>query len=204
MLTVEMAKKLFTKEAKDRLQQVVDRNKPSINFSNKLNNDMLMQALCRAVAQNTINVSNLDEKTIKLLNSSTNTISYPKLINILDVIHITNDNIKCHIEIKDPKADKINPPVIKEWFIHDKDDATFIQIFDFVVFHFKITPCMVRELMTQTLKPTVVNNVAQFVAKYQAATEEERKSFVVSIRTITRLVNMMGYLIFADFVNDKR
>lgn len=201
MLTVEMAKKLFTKEAKDRLQQVVDRNKPTINFSNKLNNDMLMQALCRAVSQNTINVSNLDEKTIKLLNSSTNTISYPKLLNILDVIHMTNDNIKCHIEIKDPNK---GSAVIKEWFIHDKDDVTFIQIFDFVISYFEITPYMVRELMTKTLKPTVVNNVAQFVAKYQAASKEERESFVVSIRTITRLVNMKGYLIFAEFVNDKK
>lgn len=201
MLTVEMAKKLFTKEAKDRLQQVVDRNKPTINFSNKLNNDMLMQALCRAVSQNTINVSNLDEKTIKLLNSSTNTISYPKLLNILDVIHMTNDNIKCHIEIKDPNK---GSAVIKEWFIHDKDDVTFIQIFDFVISYFEITPYMVRELMTKTLKPTVVNNVAQFVAKYQSASKEERESFVVSIRTITRLVNMKGYLIFAEFVNDKK
>jgi hypothetical protein len=201
MLTVEMAKKLFTKEAKDRLQQVVDRNKPTINFSNKLNNDMLMQALCRAVSQNTINISNLDEKTIKLLNSSTNTISYPKLLNILDVIHMTNDNIKCHIEIKDPNK---GSSVIKEWFIHDKDDVTFIQIFDFVISYFEITPYMVRELMTKTLKPTVVNNVAQFVAKYQAASKEERESFVVSIRTITRLVNMKGYLIFAEFVNDKK
>lgn len=196
-----MAKKLFTKEAKDRLQQVVDRNKPTINFSNKLNNDMLMQALCRAVSQNTINISNLDEKTIKLLNSSTNTISYPKLLNILDVIHMTNDNIKCHIEIKDPNK---GSSVIKEWFIHDKDDVTFIQIFDFVISYFEITPYMVRELMTKTLKPTVVNNVAQFVAKYQAASKEERESFVVSIRTITRLVNMKGYLIFAEFVNDKK
>lgn len=201
MLTVEMAKKLFTKEAKDRLQQVVDRNKPTINFSNKLNNDMLMQALCRAVSQNTINISNLDEKTIKLLNSSTNTISYPKLLNILDVIHMTNDNIKCHIEIKDPNK---GSSVIKEWFIHGKDDVTFIQIFDFVISYFEITPYMVRELMTKTLKPTVVNNVAQFVAKYQAASKEERESFVVSIRTITRLVNMKGYLIFAEFVNDKK
>lgn len=201
MLTVEMAKKLFTKEAKDRLQQVVDRNKPTINFSNKLNNDMLMQALCRAVSQNTINISNLDEKTIKLLNSSTNTISYPKLLNILDVIHMTNDNIKCHIEIKDPNKGSV---VIKEWFIHDKDDVTFIQIFDFVISYFEITPYMVRELMTKTLKPTVVNNVAQFVAKYQSASKEERESFVVSIRTITRLVNMKGYLIFAEFVNDKK
>ena len=201
MLTVEMAKKLFTKEAKDRLQQVVDRNKPTINFSNKLNNDMLMQALCRAVSQNTINISNLDEKTIKLLNSSTNTISYPKLLNILDVIHMTNDNIKCHIEIKDPNK---GSSVIKEWFIHDKDDVTFIQIFDFVISYFEITPYMVRELMTKTLKPTVVNNVAQFVAKYQASSKEERESFVVSIRTITRLVNMKGYLIFAEFVNDKK
>lgn len=201
MLTVEMAKKLFTKEAKDRLQQVVDRNKPTINFSNKLNNDMLMQALCRAVSQNTINISNLDEKTIKLLNSSTNTISYPKLLNILDVIHMTNDNIKCHIEIKDPNK---GSAVIKEWFIHDKDDVTFIQIFDFVISYFEITPYMVRELMTKTLKPTVVNNVAQFVAKYQSASKEERESFVVSIRTITRLVNMKGYLIFAEFVNDKK
>jgi hypothetical protein len=53
--------------------------------------------------------------------------------------------------------------------------------------------------MTETLKPTVVNNVAQLVAKYSVASKEERNKMVISIRTITRLVNMSGYLIYAEF-----
>jgi hypothetical protein len=56
--------------------------------------------------------------------------------------------------------------------------------------------------MTEMLKPTIVNNVAQLVAKYNSIeSEEERKKITISISTITRLVNMSGYLLIAEFKN---
>jgi hypothetical protein len=53
--------------------------------------------------------------------------------------------------------------------------------------------------MTKMLKPTIVNNIAQLVAKYDTLDDNEKKKLNISITTITRLVNMSGYLIFAEF-----
>ena len=56
---------------------------------------------------------------------------------------------------------------------------------------------MVRNKMTETLKPTIVNNIAQLIAKYAVA--EDKDELTISINTISRLVNMTGNLIFAEF-----
>lgn len=60
---------------------------------------------------------------------------------------------------------------------------------------FEITPTLVRNKMTETLKPTIVNNIAQCVAKYQNGEPDLN----VSITTVSRLVNMCDHLIYADF-----
>lgn len=198
MLSLEDAKKLFTPKSKQKLNDTVNHDRPVINSTNKVNNDIVMQALCRAVDDNTIRVDDLDDRLVKLLNSNTNTISYHKLISALKVIRKSNHNIACVIEIRDPNT--INQALIKDWVITgEKDSATFVEIFEYVCNKFEITPHMIREKMTETLKATVVNNVAQLLAKFDNATEEERKDFVISIRTITRLVCMSGYLIYAEF-----
>ena len=81
-------------------------------------------------------------------------------------------------------------------------DVYFNKIFEYVIDYFDITPSIIRNKMTEMLKPTIVNNVAQLVAKYNSIeSEEERKKITISISTITRLVNMSGYLLIAEFKN---
>lgn len=196
MISLEEAKSMMTKDKREKLRNIVEVSKPSINFTNKMNNDIVMQALCRAVEENIIHVSDLDDRLIKLLNSSTNTMSFPKLINTLNTIHKSNEKIACVITLK--KTD-IAQSTICEWVIDGKNDITFHRIFEYVIKYFKVTPHDIRISMTKTLKPTVVNNVAQMVSKYLTSNEEERKKMVISIRTITRIVNMEGHLLFADF-----
>ena len=196
MISLEEAKSMMTKDKREKLRNIVEVSKPSINFTNKMNNDIVMQALCRAVEENIIYVSDLDDRLIKLLNSSTNTMSFPKLINTLNTIHKSNEKIVCVITLK--KTD-IAQSTICEWVIDGKNDITFHRIFEYVIKYFKVTPHDIRISMTKTLKPTVVNNVAQMVSKYLTSNEEERKKMVISIRTITRIVNMEGHLLFADF-----
>ena len=195
MISLEEAKKLMTKSSKEKLKKLVDLNLPKINFSNKINNDIVMQALCRAVEDDVIHISDLDDKLVKLLNSNTNTISIGKLNRALSVIRKTNPNIICYISLKDPESHL----TMNEWFIDGTDEYVFHRMFEYVLTEFKITPHIIRNKMTETLKPTVVNNVAQLVAKYSVASKEERNKMVISIRTITRLVNMSGYLIYAEF-----
>ena len=60
---------------------------------------------------------------------------------------------------------------------------------------FEITPALVRNKMSETLKCTIVNNIAQCVAKYNNGDPDNN----VSITTVTRLVNMCDHLIYADF-----
>jgi hypothetical protein len=68
-------------------------------------------------------------------------------------------------------------------------------MFGDVIKLFKITPTLVRSKMTETLKPTIVNNIAQCVAKYQNGDTDSN----VSITTISRLVHMCNHMIYADF-----
>ena len=200
MISLDEAKKLMTKEKSEKLRQVVCDSTPTINFSNKLHNDIIMSALCDAVSDDVIHVSDLDDKLIKLLNSNTNTISFPKLINALHTIHETNPSIVCHIKLTKP--DPAFPETINYWTIDGKNGLSFHDIFEYVVKKFEITPREIRVKMTKTLKPTVVNNVAQLVAKYFTSTKEEQQKMVISIKTISRLVNMIGMQLSAEFRKD--
>ena len=197
-LSLEEAKQLMTPEAKEKLRNVVNVNKPTINYSNKMNNDIVMQALCRAIDDGIIRPDDMDDTLIKLVNSSTNTVSYPKLIRSLNTIHKTNPNIVCVISLRDTKESTLEP--LKEWIIDGKEsNITYHRIFEYVLATYKITPHDVRIKMTETLKPTVVNNVAQLIAKYNLSSEEDREKIVISMRTITRLINMVGYMLFCEF-----
>ena len=54
--------------------------------------------------------------------------------------------------------------------------------------------------MTKQLKSTIVNNVAQLVAKYKMLDDEsEKERLTISISTITRLVLMSDHLLIAEF-----
>lgn len=195
-MTLAEAKALMTPEALDRLHEVVTL-KPTINMDNKANNDILMSALCRAVNENVILVDSLDDKTIKLLNAKTNTLSPSKLGHILSVVHENQPNIGCVVSLVKPIDE-----LIQAWEFTQKN-VNFIGIFEFMLNYFELDPNTVRVKMGEMLKPTIVNNIAQSVAKFQNGDDNDRAEMNISITTLTRLANMCGYMLFAEFKNMK-
>lgn len=195
-ISLEDAKAMVSPEAIERLRNVVT-PKPIINMDAKVNNDIIMSALCTAVTNGVIKQTSLDDRLIKLLNSSTNTLSAVKLGSILTHIRQFQPNLTCVITLLEPDMSD----VIEEWYFVGPD-VYFNKMFEYVIERFEITPSMIRTKMTEMLKPTIVNNVAQLVAKYTSLeTDEEKKDITISISTITRLVNMSGYLLMAEFKN---
>jgi len=194
-MTVEEAKKMISQENIDRLKNVVA-PRPEVNISNKANADIIMAALCTAVTNGKIKEAALNESIIKLLNSSTSTLSAVKVGKILSILRQTQPNMTCVITLKtsDAKED------VKEW-VFTGPEVYFNRIFEFVVREFEITPALIRSRLGEMFKMTIVNNVAQLLGKYETLkTEEERKAVPISISTITRLVNMSHHLLFAEFV----
>ena len=195
-ISLEEAKKLMSPESISKLKEMVT-YRPIINMDAKVNNDILMAALCIAVNTGVIKVASLDEKIIKLLNSSTNTLSARKLGDILTHIRRIQPKMTCVISLKTADMDT----VIHEWAFTGPD-ISFIKIFDFVIDYFDITPPMIRQKMTKQLKNTIVNNVAQLVARYKMIeNESEKEKLTISISTITRLVLMSDHLLIAEFKN---
>lgn len=189
-ITLEQAKAMMTNESYDKLKKVVT-NHPNINMENKVNCDILMQALCRAVAEEVILPESLDDRLVKLLNAKTNTLSPIKLGDILTHIRKKQPRLACVLTLLQANDDT----VIDRW-IYVGPNINFTNMMGDIIKKFEITPTMVRTKMTETLKPTIVNNIAQCVARYM---NDEDKELNVSITTISRLVNMCGYLLYADF-----
>ena len=198
MMTLEEAKALMTKESVENLHNVVD-VKPTIDFSKKVNNDIIMAALCRAVADGTIKLTSLNERLVKVLNSETNTISQTKLKEVLDIIHEKQPGVYCYVWL-----DMFNPCTsdsqMLEWFY--KDDINFAIAFGEVLEFYKVTPADVRRKLTTTLKPTIVNNVSQLVSKYRKASPKDRVAMMISITTIQRIVTMNGAMLCAEFIDN--
>ncbi len=191
-MTLQEAKKLMTPEAIDNLKGCVE-DTPTVNIGNKITSDILMQALCRSVTNGVIKESSLDEKTIKILNSTTATISEDKFRHILSHIRTKQNNIVCVISLLTGDMSE----TIREWVMDGTDSTSLMDIYDYVVDHFKITPSIVRKKLQHTLKLTIVNNIAQFVSKCELA--KCKKDIKISITTISRLVNMESCLLFAEF-----
>lgn len=193
-LTLEDAKAMMSDEAILKLKNMVT-PKPVVNMDHKVNNDIIMSALCRAVDDGVINVNSLNEKIIKLLNSPTNTLSAVKVGSILTHVRKSQPNICCIITLKTADMNT----VLNEW-VFTGPDVYFNKIFEYVVDYFKITPTIVRNKMTEMLKTTIVNNVAQLIAKYNTLeSEEEKQELTISISTVTRLVNMSDHILLAEF-----
>ena len=191
MISLEEAKAMMTEDSINKLKEIVV-VKPSINLEKKVNNDILMQALCRAVTEGIIHPESIDERLMKLSNSATNTLSAVKVGHILTSVRKYQPKMCCVITIMSGDMEE----TLNEW-IYTGPDVSFNNIFEYVVETFNITPTMVRNKMTETLKPTIVNNIAQLIAKYAVA--EDKSELTISINTISRLVNMTGNLIFAEF-----
>ena len=82
-MTIEEAKALMTPEALEHLNEVVC---PwEINIEKK-DCDIVMSALCKAVTDNVIKKTSLDENTVQLLNSDTSTLTAQKLTDALNAI----------------------------------------------------------------------------------------------------------------------
>jgi hypothetical protein len=188
-ITLEQAKAMMTKEALEKLNKVVVSH-PTINVEKKANCDILMQALCRGVVDEVIHVESLDDRLVKLLNAKTNTLSPTKLGEILTTIRKKQPKIACVIEVREP----VNDDVVKKW-VFIGPEVKFTKMLEDVIKIFEITPTLVRTKMTETLKPTIVNNIAQTVARFLNGDPEQN----VSVTTVSRLVNMCGYLIYAEF-----
>lgn len=193
-ISLEEAKEMMDENSYSKLRDLVS-VKPTINTSHKMNNDILMQALCRAVSNDIIHTPSLDDKMIKLLNSATNSISQSKLTDILKRLN-QHQPIKCVVSVLTPDMSS----VMQQWEFKD-EEVDFNDMFQWVVENFEITPSVVRSKMVDTLKPTIVNNIAQLVGKYYNT--EDKSNIKVSINTINRLVNMRDHLLFAEFMRDE-
>ena len=194
IMTIEEAKAMISKENVDRLRNVVA-PRPEVNISNKANADIIMSALCAAVVNGIIKEASLDDTIIKLLNSSTSTLSAVKVGKILTTLRETQPKMCCVITLRSGDGKEI----IKDW-IFTGPEVYFNRIFEYVVREFNITPAIIRSKLGAMYKMTIVNNVAQLLGKYETLkTEEERKNVPISISTITRLVNMSQHLLYAEF-----
>lgn len=197
-MTIEEAKALISQDNVDRLKNVVS-PKPSVSISTKTNMDIIMSALCTAVSNGVIKESSLDMSIIKLLNSSTSTLSAVKVGKILSILRKSQKDMTCTITLKTADA----RTVVEEW-VFTGPEVYFNRIFEYVVDKFDITPAKIRSELGKMFQMTIVNNVAQFLGKYETLkTDEERKKENISISTITRLVNMSHHLLYAEFVERK-
>ena len=190
-ISLEEAKSLMSEASLDNLKNVVT-TKPVINMDKKTSNDILMQALCKAVTDDVIHDTSLDSKLVKLLNAETNSISQMKLGEVLTSIRKKQPNMACVIQLLTPDMGR----VLEEW-VFTGPIVSFDGIFEYVIKKFDITPQTIREKLSQMLKPTIANNIGQFVSRY--LNHDDDDDLVVSITTISRLVNMEGHIILAEF-----
>lgn len=191
-MTLQESKALMTDAAMSKLHEVVEA-KPFIDTSHKVNNDIVMTALCKAVGEGVIKPSAINERLQKLLNSETNTVSQSKLTEILQSIRRVQPNMICRIRLLDTEF-----RVLREWDY--VDSANFLRMFAEVLTYYEITPSDVRKKLTETLKSTIVNNVSQLVSKYYKSDEIAREGMVISVSTVQRLVNMSGGILQAEFI----
>ena len=192
-MTLEEAKKLMTPEARDKLHKLI--SKPDeIDISKKVGNDIIMGAFCKAVMEGVIQQRSISQKMLKLLNSDTNTMSDIKLNEILETVHKNQPDVVCKVSLRDNKNDDM-----VRWYLYG--NTSFKPIFEYVINRLGVTPQIVRDKLSNTLKTTIVNNMSQLVSKFNSLTEAEKTEFRVSIMSITRIVNMMDHIIVAEFIN---
>ena len=199
-MNIEEAKALLTPQAVENLHSIVD-VKPTIDFSKKVNNDILMTAFCKAVNDGVIKDTSLTDRLVKLLNSETNTISQSKLQEILEIVHKKQPCVRCVVRFEDVIED-MEIRLVSERVYKD-GEITFNSLFEDVLIYYHISPSDIRQKMTETLKATIVNNISQLVSKYYKSTKEEQQKMVISISTINRLVNMSGGILTAEFEDNE-
>lgn len=191
--TYEEALSRMTPDKYEQLHKLVT-PKPVVNTDIKANSDILMTALCTAVSSGLIKLTSLDDRTIKLLNSETSTLSPSKLCEILKSVRQHQPYISCVITLNTGGPD--NETVC--YWVFNEGTVHFHGIFEFIIERFNITPQMIRSEMVKNFKPSTVNNIAQYVAGYDK-NDESKYSKPISITTITRLANMVNHVMLAEF-----
>lgn len=197
-MTIEEAKAMMTPEAIEKLRTLV-KPEQAVKIATKLNNDILMNALCVGVENGIIQKSSLDDRLRKLLASKTNTLQEQKFLDIVNCIRVHQPDIVCNITLCANVDGALETSA--EWTIDGswREDSSFFTIFEYVVKRFNITPQSVRQKLGAVLKLTIVNNVSQLIAKYLSDPKDAKDTLRVSINTITRLVNMEQHLLTASF-----
>jgi hypothetical protein len=190
--SIEDAKKLMTPEAMNNLRHTIS-TEEKIDMSKKVNGDPIMVAFCKAVNEDIIKITSLSETMIKMLNSSTNTMSQSKLGEMLEHARQYQPGLICRIKLMDGTQIQ----TINQWTFTGIEDCKFNDMFEYLVQQFEITPTMVRDRMSKLLKPTIANNIGQFIAKYETSTHKDE--LVVSITTIARLANIVNHVIKVEF-----
>ena len=190
--SIEDAKKLMTPEAMNHLRHTIS-TEEKIDMSKKVNGDPIMVSFCKAVNDDIIKTTSLSETMIKMLNSSTNTMSQSKLGEMLEHARKHQPGLICRIKLMDGTQIQ----TINQWTFTGVEDCKFNDMFEYVVKTFEITPSMVRDRMSKLLKPTIANNIGQFIAKYENSTHKDE--LVVSITTIARLAGIVNHAIKVEF-----
>ena len=138
-MTIEEAKALMTPEALEHLNEVVC---PwEINIEKK-DCDIVMSALCKAVTDNVIKKTSLDENTVQLLNSDTSTLTAQKLTDALNAIRKYQD-VVCLIFLKF----KDNKVV----FNIGESVNTYNGIFDWVIKTCEVTVRVLTRIMVYSI-----------------------------------------------------
>ena len=189
-MTLDEAKALMQPTAVQHLKDMVAEN-VVIDTSKKSACDILMSAFIKAVEDDTIHKLSLNQGFVNMLNSTTNTMSQSKLGDLMKLLNERQPEIGCVFTLYDGTMEPI-----EEW-VFKTANPTFNGMYEYVIKYFQITPGMIREKLSTVLKQTIANNIAQFCLKYQST--DNHDDMVVSITTITRLVNMMNHIITCEF-----
>lgn len=189
-MTLDEAKALMQPTAVQHLKDMVAEN-VVIDTSKKSACDILMSAFIKAVKDDTIHKLSLNQGFVNMLNSTTNTMSQSKLGDLMKLLNERQPEIGCVFTLYDGTMEPI-----EEW-VFKTPNPTFNGMYEYVINYFQITPGMIREKLSTVLKQTIANNIAQFCLKYQSTTNHD--DMVVSVTTITRLVNMMNHIITCEF-----
>lgn len=177
-MTIEEAKAMMTPEALEHLNEVVCPWEITID---KKDCDIVMSALCKAVTENVVKKTSLDESAVQILNSDTSTLTAMKLTDILNTIRKYQD-VVCFIFLK-YKDDKVV-------FNIGEDVTTYNGIFDWVIKICEVTSIGIRKNMNEKYKASVINNIAQLVPKHLSNPDDP-----ISIKNITRIFTSYGGII---------
>jgi hypothetical protein len=191
---INQAREQMTEESWEKLREITAKASMTLNENKKnpINNDICMSAFCKAIKDKVISKETLTKhpSLIRLYNATTNKLSDWKLQDILKDIHDCQP--KAYIKLSISYGDEI----IKEFIFIE--EVSFNGIFRWVLGHFKITPQMVRTDMHKKLgiPLSTVNNIGQILSRV------DDDNLVVSIMTITRLVNMVDHTIQCELIDD--